>query len=80
MRKTIRPATSPQTKIPLSQANQILYDLAWDLSRFQIAAIRGGVGYSSSGTHQRKQPIIRLRHLLQQVVAYSEETRFREVT
>ena len=75
--RSIRPITLRQTKIPLAEANQILYDLAWGLSTLQIAAKRGGVSYTSTGVSQRKQTIIRLHHLLQSVVAYSEEKRFR---
>ena len=49
------------------------------LCTIQIAAKRGGAGYVPSGLYQRKRPITRLHHLLQQVVACFEETRFRRI-
>ena len=74
--RTIRPQLLWQSKLPLVEANRILFDLSWDLTNKQIAARRGWVKFSDKSCRARHQSITRLRRIMQMAVAYSEAKRF----
>ena len=63
---SIRPILNNQSKLDLKQTNDILYEIALDISHKSICQTQGWVTISNGNTHVNNAPVTRLRRNLYQ--------------